>query len=53
MDLPVGEAAEDQIHLAYAAMPGAEQELAPARIQAFARSHRSRHVADPALQARI
>ena len=40
-DLRVGEAADDQVHLAHAAMPGAEQQLAPPLVQAFARSCRS------------
>ena len=30
-DCSIGEAAEDQVHLAHAAMPGAEQQLAPPR----------------------
>ena len=42
-DGSIGEAAEDQIHLADAAMPGAEEQLAPPRIQPFARSRRSAH----------
>ena len=39
----VGKAAHDQVRLARAAMPGAEQNLAPARIQAFARSGAAGH----------
>lgn len=35
-DLGIGEGAEDEVHLAHAAMPGAEQELAAAGIQPLA-----------------
>ena len=38
----VGEAAEHQIHLADAAMPGAEQQPPPARVQSFARNRQFR-----------
>ena len=37
-NMRVGEAADDQIHLADAAMPGAEQQPPPPRVQSFARS---------------
>ena len=43
-DRGVGEAAEDQVGLAHAAMPGAEQHLAPPRVQAFARSGAAGHL---------
>jgi hypothetical protein len=33
MDCAIGEATENQVHLAHAAMPGTEQELAPARVE--------------------
>jgi len=39
----IGEAAHDQIHFPHSAMPGAEQELAPANIQSFARTCRAGH----------
>jgi hypothetical protein len=39
----VSEATHDQVHFAHAAMPGAEQELAPANIQSFARTCRACH----------
>ena len=42
-DGAIGEAAEDQVHLAYAAMPGAEEEFPPPLIQSLARSRRSAH----------
>ena len=42
----VGKAAEHEIHLADAAMPGAEQQPPPPRIQAFARPSRSRSVSN-------
>ncbi len=35
-DLGVGEGAEDKVHLAHTAMPGAEQELAPAGVEPLA-----------------
>ena len=38
VDMGIGEAADDQIHLAHAAPPGAEQKLAPPLVQSFARS---------------
>src|SRR5262245_15459856 len=37
LDRGIGEAAHDEVHLARAAMPGAEQKLAPALIQPLAR----------------
>ena len=43
-DRGVGEAAENQIHLAGAAMPAAKQQPLAAVIQAIARSCRSRHL---------
>lgn len=36
VDLGVGEGTEDQVHLTHAAMPGAEQKLAAARVQPLA-----------------
>ena len=42
-DRCVGEAAHDQVDLAHAAMPGAEQKLAPAHIQSLARSCTAGH----------
>ena len=42
-DLGVGEAAEDQIHLAGAAMPAAKQQPLAAVVEPVARSCRSRH----------
>ena len=39
----VGKPPEDQIHLAHAAMPGAEEQLAPPRIQSLARPRRAGH----------
>lgn len=33
MDRAIGETAEDQIHFAHAAMPGAEQEFAPTSVE--------------------
>ena len=42
-DLGIGEPAEDQIHLAGAAMPAAKQQPLAAVIEAVARSCRSRH----------
>ena len=38
VDIDVGETADDQIHFAHAAPPGAKQELAAPHIQSFARS---------------
>jgi len=38
IDMSIGKAADDQIHFADAAAPGAKQQLALARIQSFARS---------------
>lgn len=35
-DLGIGEGAEDEVHLAHAAMPGAEQKLAAAGVQPLA-----------------
>lgn len=35
-DLGIGEGTEDQVHLAHAAVPGAEQELAAASVQPLA-----------------
>ena len=48
----VGEAAHDQIHFAHAAMPGAEQKLAPAHVQSLARTCRSGHRSSPTPKAR-
>lgn len=33
MDSAIGEATENQVHLAHSAMPGAEQELAPTSVE--------------------
>ena len=38
VDMGIGEAADDEIHLAHAAPPGPEQKLAPPLVQPFARS---------------
>src|SRR5260370_885541 len=46
-DLGVGKAAENEIHLAGAAMPAAKQQPLAAVIEAAARSCRSRHFPDP------
>ena len=44
-DMRVGEAAEHQVHLADAAVPAAEQQPPPARVQPFARNPDAGHAA--------
>src|SRR5262245_9692388 len=43
LDRRIGEATHDEVHLARAAVPGPEQELAPALIQPLARPCRAAH----------
>ncbi len=49
VDLGIGETAEHEIHLARAAMPAAEQRLAPTRIEVGGGSCRTRHRDQPGL----
>src|SRR5664280_3751871 len=51
-DMRVGKAAEHQIHLANAAMPGAEQQPPPARVQPIARNLGSGHRVAPTPKTR-
>src|SRR5262245_27738298 len=43
LDMTVGEAAQDQVYFPQPAMPGPEQDLAPADVQSLARPCRSAH----------
>src|SRR4029079_8037316 len=51
-DMGVGEAADDQVHLAHAAAPGPEQNLAPPLVQSLARPFGHRCAPTPKARTR-